>query len=287
MTGARRFGIYEKALPGGSWPTILDAATAAGYDFIEISIDESEDRLSRLEWTKGERSALANQCRDRDVPIFSICLSAHRRYGLGSADDAVREKAAEILDKAIGLAADLGVRVIQIAGYHAYYESPSTSARERYIDGLHDGTRLASQRGVMLAIENIDTVDTASVGDALRVRDELASPWFQIYPDVGNLAVHRLDVAAETRLMAGSAVGVHLKDARPGEPRRVPFGSGTVPFTKVFAALAGTNYDGPFTVEMWNDDPDTAVQLAAAALVWLRRTIAASESASHLTGWSA
>ena len=48
-------GIYEKALPDSfSWKEKIQAAKAAGYDYIEISIDESEERLSRLDWTDSQ-----------------------------------------------------------------------------------------------------------------------------------------------------------------------------------------------------------------------------------------
>jgi L-ribulose-5-phosphate 3-epimerase UlaE len=40
-------GLYEKALPAElSWEERLAAAGQAGYDFVEISIDESDERLS-------------------------------------------------------------------------------------------------------------------------------------------------------------------------------------------------------------------------------------------------
>jgi L-ribulose-5-phosphate 3-epimerase len=44
-------GLYEKALPASlTWEERLTAAGQAGYDFVEISIDESDERLSRLDW---------------------------------------------------------------------------------------------------------------------------------------------------------------------------------------------------------------------------------------------
>ena len=47
-------GLYEKALPDElSWEERLEAAGRAGYDFVEISIDESDERLARLDWTPG------------------------------------------------------------------------------------------------------------------------------------------------------------------------------------------------------------------------------------------
>lgn len=270
----RPFGVYEKALAAAPWPAMLADARAAGFDFVEMSIDESDARIRRLAWTKGERDELLRAARAQEIPIYSICLSAHRRFGLGSSKPDERARAAQILDSAIGLACDLGVRVIQIAGYFSYYEQPDPFARDRYVNGLARGAEIAAQRGVMLAVENIDTPDTASMSACIALRDELCSPWFQVYPDVGNLAVHSLDILEELRLLEGSAVALHLKDARPNEPRRVPFGSGTVPFEAIFTQLAKQTFYGPFTVEMWNDGDAEALQAAADALRWLKERIA-------------
>ena len=42
-------GLYEKALPDElSWEERLEAAGRAGYDFVEISIDESNERLATI-----------------------------------------------------------------------------------------------------------------------------------------------------------------------------------------------------------------------------------------------
>ena len=280
----RPFGIYEKALPDGPWPRMLADARQAGFDYLEMSIDESDQRLARLDWSRQPRRDLVRACEEQDISIFSICLSAHRRFGLGSAHAEVRNRAAEILDATVGLASDLGIRVVQIAGYYAYYEDRDRAARSRYVEGLRRGLALAERRGVMLAIENIDTADMASVTDCIALRDEIASPWLQIYPDVGNLAVHKLDVAAELTLLRGAAVGLHLKDARPGQPRRVQFGDGDVPFDLVFASLAEECYDGPLTLEMWNDESPTAVRAAADALTWIKERMREAAAAGGAAG---
>ena len=44
-------GIYEKALPVDvSWQERLTIAKDLGFDFVEMSIDESDARLARLDW---------------------------------------------------------------------------------------------------------------------------------------------------------------------------------------------------------------------------------------------
>ena len=116
-------GLYEKAIPKSvDWEGKLRVAKNCGYDFLEISIDETEEKLSRLEWSKGARLEMVNLMQEIGLPIRSLCLSAHRKYPFGASDAAVRRRAVEIMEKAIAFSDDLGIRIIQLAGYDVYYE---------------------------------------------------------------------------------------------------------------------------------------------------------------------
>ena len=107
-------GIYEKALAKDlSWPERLVLAKSCGFDFVEMSVDETDERLSRLDWSTAQRTSLVAAMIETGVGIPSMCLSAHRRFPFGSRDDAVRQRAREIMSKAIRLARDLGIRTIQ------------------------------------------------------------------------------------------------------------------------------------------------------------------------------
>ena len=73
-----RLGIYEKAMPANiNWLERLVAAREAGFDFVEISIDETEPRQARLDWTKAECMQLMNTVQITGLPIRTMCLSAH------------------------------------------------------------------------------------------------------------------------------------------------------------------------------------------------------------------
>ena len=61
-------GIYEKALPKKEpWSTKIDIAKEAGYDFIEISVDESDERLARLDWNNDEIKNMKNLLIDKII----------------------------------------------------------------------------------------------------------------------------------------------------------------------------------------------------------------------------
>lgn len=95
-------GIYEKAMPAElSWKEKMETAKAAGYDFIEISIDETEEKLKRLDMGKQERLELVRLMYETGMPIRTMCLSGHRKYPLGSSQPEVSGRGMEIMEKAL------------------------------------------------------------------------------------------------------------------------------------------------------------------------------------------
>ncbi|UWV93246.1 TIM barrel protein [Mycoplasmopsis cynos] len=95
----------------------------AGFDFIEFSVDESDERLSRLDWNDETINNLLRTLIDNNFYFNSMCLSAHRRFPFGSKNEETRKKALEIMEKALILAKKLGIRIIQIAAYDVLWKS--------------------------------------------------------------------------------------------------------------------------------------------------------------------
>ena len=63
-------GLYEKAMPGTM--TIgdkLECAKECGYDYVELSVDETDEKLARLDWTKEERLALIKEMYRVGLPL--------------------------------------------------------------------------------------------------------------------------------------------------------------------------------------------------------------------------
>lgn len=264
-------GIYEKALRWtGSFDDLFAEVNRCGFSFVDLAVDESPEREARLAWSQDVRLAVRESARRNGVQIGGLCLSVHRRIAPGSNDPAMRARAVEVLFNGIDLCADLGIPVLQLAGYFAYYEDAPDDARDGYVDCLRKGTEYAARKGVALGIENVDGSDINAITAALTVVDEIDSPWLQLYPDIGNLAEQGLDVVAELTRGQGHMLAIHVKDVRRGEPRRVPMGQGIVPWDLVFAELARQHWSGRIMVEMWNDDAADSVDISAAAKTFIQ-----------------
>ena len=263
-------GIYEKALPpDNSWPQRLALAAELGFGFVEMSIDETDLRLARLTWSDKQRLELVQAVITTGVRIPSLCLSAHRRFPLGSEDQDIRRRGLLIMEQAIRLAQDLGIRVIQLAGYDVYYPQGDPRTRQLFREGLVQAVAMASKAQVTLAMEIMDTGLINSVSKALGYSHYLNNPWFQLYPDIGNLSAWDNDVEMELLAGAGHIVGVHVKDTRPGEFKNVPFGEGVVDFEGCFRTLHQSGYRGPYLIEMWSGEAENPRQQVAAARRWV------------------
>lgn len=256
-----QIGIYEKALPKGiTWQERFALAKELGFDFIEMSIDETDERLARLDWSDEQLAQLREDMFQSGVRINSICLSGHRRFPFGSSDLEKQQKAKEIMDKAVRFAHKLSIKVIQVAGYDVYYEEKSMTSREAFIEGMKESVKQAANYGVILSIEIMDDPFMNSIGKFMEIKRQIRSPYLQVYPDLGNLSAWpENNPAVELEEGIDCITSIHLKDTYPvtedsaGQFRDVPFGEGCVDFLGLLKNLKRLEYDGTFLIEMWSE----------------------------------
>lgn len=286
MFGSHLVGIYEKALdPKDSWETRLKKAKGIGFDFLEISIDEADERIKRLYWSPEQIEDLRRISFDIGLPIQSMCLSAHRRFPFGSADPSIRSKAYEIMDKAIDFSYAMGIRVIQLAGYDVYYEPSTPKSIRLFREGMVWAAKRAARKQVMLAMEVMDTPFMNSITKHMGYEAMISSPWYKVYPDMGNLcAWEENDPEEEFAHGISSIVAVHVKDTIPvtsdfpGKFKCVPFGHGCVDFKARFSQLEKLGYKGPYMIEMWYQEGTDDVAEITAAVQWLEEQFNAGVS---------
>jgi L-ribulose-5-phosphate 3-epimerase len=252
---AYRLGLYEKSMPNTlSFKEKLEVTKSCGFDFIELSIDESNEKLARLDFTLDEINQMKQDIKEVGIQIGSICLSGHRKYPLGSLDQHKKFKSLEIMEKAIKLAYQLGIRYIQIAGYDTYYGTSNDQTKKEFLINLKKSVDMASVYGIILAFETMETDFMNTTEKAMYYVNLLNSPYLKVYPDVGNITnafeANHIDVVKDLNKGKGHIVAAHLKETKPGHFRNLDFGTGHTDYQACISALVNQGVK-LFVGEFW------------------------------------
>ncbi len=224
-------GLYEKAIPTGlSFSKMFDITREGGFDRFEISIDETDWRQERLNWSAQEQRELGILSRAAGVPIRTMCLSGHRKWPFGSHDEATRAQSMDIMRRAIEFCVNANISIIQLAGYDVYYEEGDADTKKWFSENLKLATDYAARWGVVLAFETMETPFMDTVEKSMHYVSEVNSPWLGVYPDIGNLknaaVLYGHDVVEDLEKGRGHIFAVHLKETKPGVYRDMNFGHG-------------------------------------------------------------
>lgn len=247
--------VYEKAMPNSlSWEEKMTAARQAGFDRIEISIDETREKLARLYEGIDYIKELISLQQKTGVHITTMCLSGHRKFPLGSHHKDIRDKGMEIMNKALEFSYFSGVRIIQLAGYDVYYDETSDHDSKQYFaENILKSVRAASKLGVILAFETMENDFMNTIGKAMEYVKMANSPYLQVYPDIGNITNATEDVIADIKAGEGHIVAAHLKETVPGVFRNMRFGEGRVDFDSAIKVLRKMGVS-MYTAEFWHND---------------------------------
>ncbi|WP_286080568.1 L-ribulose-5-phosphate 3-epimerase [Parablautia intestinalis] len=234
-------GLYEKAMPAQlSWKEKLRAAGAAGYDYVEISIDETEEKIRRIYMSREERLSMIYDMYETGTPIRSMCVSALTRYSLGNSDSELRSRGLEIARGAIQLAEDLGVRIVMIPGYDIYYGESTVQTKQFFEENLEKVVLFAASLGVLVEMETMENAFMNTVWKAMYHVRKIRSAYLGVYPDSGNITnaavSYGSDEVQDILSGRGHISSLHLKESCPGKFREIPYGEGHVDFEKVIRA---------------------------------------------------
>lgn len=271
-------GLYEKAIPVGfAFPKLFDITAEGGFDRFEISIDETDWRQERLDWSPEKIREIGLLSRAAGTPIRTMCLSGHRKWPLGSHDAATRKRGMDIMEKAIRFSVEAGISIIQLAGYDVYYEAGDKDTEKWFAENLAASAEYAARWGVVLAFETMETPFMDTVEKSMKYVTQVNSPWLGVYPDIGNLknaaVIYGNDVVEDMEKGAGRIFAVHLKETKPGVYRDMNFGDGGhteyVPCIRAALAMGVRTFTGEF----WHQEGQDYKAVIAAASKFLRGKI--------------
>lgn len=231
-------GLYEKAMRNTlTWKEKLQCAKECGYDYLEISIDATEEKINRIYMDTEEKREIMEAIFDTGIPIGSMSVSALTKYALGDPDQAARDRGMEIAEKSIQLSSALGVRTVMIPGYDIYYGESTIETKRYFLENIRKIAEIAEREGILVGFETMENNFMNTTGKAVQYVNMVDSAYLKIYPDAGNITnaavANRHDVCEDLSLGKGKLIALHLKETKPDVYREVPFLTGHVEFERI------------------------------------------------------
>ena len=106
-------GINIWSFSGGSLREIFALAADAGFEGVELGLEESAGELN-LTTSEKELLSIRQQAADCGIELYSVASGLYWSYFLNDADEAIRQKAQDIVKRQLDAAAALGCESILV-----------------------------------------------------------------------------------------------------------------------------------------------------------------------------
>ena len=174
-------GLYEKAIRNTlSWSEKLKCAKECGYDYLEISIDATDEKIKRIFMNADEKKKIMEAVFETGLPIGSMSVSALTKYALGDPKKETRDKAMQIAEKAIELAVDLGVRTVMIPGYDIYFGESTIETKKYFLENVKKIAEIAEREGILVGFETMENNFMNTTGKAVQYVNMVDSAYLKI-----------------------------------------------------------------------------------------------------------
>lgn len=230
-----------QCFPRDTWAQEIAVAPRAGVDAIEWIYDRYGLGANPLEDDGGIDEVRRLSAR-AGVAVASICADWFMEEMLVGGSSGERLAARARLDWLLGRGQLLGVRRVVLP----FVDASALTSPERLqqaTEAVESALPRARSAGIELHLEtSLGPQEFAGFLQAVPERD------VRVNYDTGNSSSLGYDPAEEFDAYGDRLGSVHLKD-RVRQGGTVPLGTGDADFDRVFAALHGLGYDGPFVLQ--------------------------------------
>ena len=245
-------------------------AAALGYDGMEVA-PFTLDREAPHLLPAARRAEVRRAAAAAGLPIASLhwLLVAPTGLSISDADAGVRARTLDVVERLVGLAADLGAGVlVHGSPNQRRVRAPGDAARAE--EAMARAGEWAAAAGLVYCLEPLSPSETnwvTTVAEAAEIMRRVGSPGLRTMVDccaAGNGEAEPAAALLDRWMPSGLLAHVHLNDRN----RRAP-GQGADRFGPVFAALRRAGYGGWCAVEPFDYVPD-GPGAAARAIGYLR-----------------
>ncbi|MDD5522291.1 MAG: sugar phosphate isomerase/epimerase [Kiritimatiellae bacterium] len=252
-------GINQWAFGAKKLKDVFAMAKQAGYDGVEVVIDEKDGEIN-LNSTRKDIEKIVTTAQNAGVEISSLATGLFWSYSLTSDDDQVRTKARDIVKKMIDIASWLKVdTILVVAGAVDVFFMPDfkvvpyDKVYDRSLAALQELAPVAEKARVAIGVENVWNKFLMSPLEMKGFVDAVGSPYVGVYFDVGNVIpfgfpeqwIHILDKRIKK---------VHFKDYRRAVGTLDGFVNilyGDVDWAAVMQAFTAIGYTNYVTAELF------------------------------------
>jgi sugar phosphate isomerase/epimerase len=235
-----RYGVMDGVLGLAMDPRSVGVAAKLGFQGLQVTLG-SNRKGKPMPMAVGEtQQAFVAASRQHGVALVATYLDMLHEHCLKS-DTYARERIAE----GIEITKNLGAKILMTV-FFGKCELKMHGDTENVTKAFNELIPVAEKAGVVLGFEN-----TLPAGQNIRIHDDINSPMFKIYYDVGNAEnLIGVNPAAELKLYGkGRLCQVHIKD-------KGYLGEGRVNCKEVVAALEEIGYAGYAVLETGSPSRD-------------------------------
>lgn len=258
-----QFGIMNMNYLFYTLDYFLDVAQAMGVENINlwtanphVHLDDASDAQFR---------ALGEQIRSRGLHCFCVCPEqVVYPFNIAAEDALIRNRSLASMRRAMDLCEILDTKLLHLCPGWGFYDKPDGLKRawELSRNAMIELGREACERGITLALEPLQIVESNLVGDipsARRMLDEVNLPSLKLLVDTCHMAVKGENLDDYFDAFGKDIVHIHLN-----ESGQVPWSFGNLPLDEYVSQLEAHDFDGTVTLEIcarrFYIDPNPAVQ---------------------------
>jgi len=231
-------GICIGTLPG-SLEEKFRLAKDAGFDGVEINTVDTDAESEELK-------AIADKF---GMKIPSVMNSAHWQFPLSDPDPAVREKSVDGMMKSLASASIVGADTVLLVPAVVNEQVCYEDAYERSQKEIKEMAKVAEDKKVFIAIENVWNKFLLSPIEFARYIDEIESEYVRAYFDVGNILLYGYP-QHWIRTLGSRLKKVHVKGFKVESKSFTYLLDSDINWAEVMKAFKDVGYNNYITAEM-------------------------------------
>ncbi|MFV2049742.1 TIM barrel protein [Metabacillus litoralis] len=204
-----------------------------------------------------ERRSLEVVCFTPEQCMYPINLAAK--------ETVMRERSISYFKKSIDVANQLEAPMVLVTAGWGYRNEGRSEALKRARDSLEKLTAYAEKKGILLALEPLQKVESnliCTLADLKEMLNSISSPFLRGMVDTIPLAVEEEELSSYFKELKDDFVHIHFIDGNP--TGHLSWGDGVLPLENYMATLAEYHYEGALTLEFTSahylQNPNAAIE---------------------------